>query len=457
MTIDRDKRYTISLFIFRRDMRCDDNIGLAHALAMSGKVMPCFIFDEAFLVDSGSNALQFMYEALADLDATLHKKGSHLYYFHGSMSAVIKKLMASVALDAIFINRDYTPLGIAYQSDIADLCAAHHILFNIYDDAVLVAPEAITKRAGGHYTIFTPFCKALLLQKPQPPISSRLTNFYSKKLSGTCALPQVGKKKGTLAVHGRRADALLILKNIADYTQYDRQRNMPALDATTHLSAFIACGLCSVREVYQVVVTTLGAYHTLIKQLCWHDFFISIALHHPEVFGNAFHKKYNKLAWKNNRADFKRWCNGTTGFPIVDAGMRELNATGFMHNRVRMIVASFLIKDLHIDWQWGEKYFASKLVDYDQAVNNGNWQWVASTGCDAQPYFRIFNPWLQQKTYDRECVYIKRWVPELAEITNKDIHAWYKAHVNYQGVYHTPMVDHATESAVTKIMYKKVV
>lgn len=458
MAIYMKKSYTTSLFIFRRDLRCDDNLGLLHALTMSETVIPCFLLDSLKGNTGGSNALQFMHEALVDLDTSLRKKGSRLYIFKTMSMAVFKKIHAETSIDAVCINRLYTPHERAYEKTLAQLCAKQAIQLHRYDDAVLVPPEVITKCSGGHYTVFTPFCKALLAHKPAAPIECKQSNFYKKKLPGVVA--SLGtyfdyKKNKQLAVHGSRAKTLTILKNINDYASYDRQRNLPALDATTHLSASIAVGLCSVRQVYHAVAKELGAYHSLIKQLCWHDFFTSIALHHPEVFGHAFHKKYDRLAWKNKTADFKRWCSGTTGFPIVDAGMRELNATGFMHNRVRMIAASFLIKDLHIDWRWGEKYFASKLVDYDQAVNNGNWQWVASTGCDAQPYFRIFNPWLQQKTYDRQCIYIKRWLPELAAAQNKDIHAWFKCYENHPGVYHTPMVDHATEALAAKELYKK--
>ncbi|MFA6527831.1 MAG: deoxyribodipyrimidine photo-lyase [Candidatus Babeliales bacterium] len=458
MAINANKRSTRSLFIFRRDLRCDDNLGFLHALAMSERVIPCVFVDSLHDQSTGDNALQFMHQALDDLDEALHKKGGRLYFFQGPPVTIIKKIKASIGLDAVFINRAYTPHGRTNEEQLARVCAQQKIELHCYDDAVLVTPEIITKRSGGYYTVFTPFCKALLQHRPEAPVVCKQTNFYDKKLAGALASIQgccTYKKNKHLAVHASRKHVLALLKKIANQASYDRQRNLPALDATTHLSAYIAVGLCSVREVYHAVATTLGAYHTLIKQLCWHDFFISIALHHPEVFKGAFHKKYNKLAWKNSRADFKRWCEGTTGFPIVDAGMRELNATGFMHNRLRMIVGSFLVKDLHIDWRWGEAYFAEKLIDYDPAVNNGNWQWIASTGCDAQPYFRIFNPWLQQKTYDRDCAYIKRWIPELSAVPSKEIHAWATMYSKHAGVYHEPMVDHAKESGRTKAMYKK--
>ncbi len=226
-------------------------------------------------------------------------------------------------------------------------------------------------------------------------------------------------------------------------------RDIPSLK-TTGLSAHNKFGTLSIRQVYDVFVATAP---DLARQLYWRDFYTHLAYHFPYVFKGAFNKKYDAVAWKNNKAWFERWCLGTTGFPIVDAGMRQLNATGYMHNRVRMIVASFLTKDLHIHWQWGERYFAQKLVDYDPAVNNGSWQWAASTGADAQPYFRIFNPWLQQKKFDEDARYIKTWVPELKKVSVPTIHAWYKQAEPLFG-YPLPMVDHAVQSAQAKELFK---
>jgi deoxyribodipyrimidine photo-lyase len=219
----------------------------------------------------------------------------------------------------------------------------------------------------------------------------------------------------------------------------------------------------SVREIFHALIKQLGTKHPLVRQLYWRDFFTYLAYHKPSVFGHPYQEKYQHLEWNNNKKLFTTWCKGETGFPIVDAGMRELNATGFMHNRVRMIVASFLVKDLHINWLWGEKYFAQQLVDYDPAVNNGNWQWCASTGCDAQPYFRIFNPWLQQKKYDSECIYIKKWIPELISYSPKIIHNWFKEsfdrlRMNGQNKtkgYPRPIVDHKRQSDLAKKWYRK--
>lgn len=422
MADNADKRYVRTLFIFRRDLRCDDNIGFLHARSHSKEVIPCYVADET--QDMNNHHLQVVIDgALHDLAATLRKKHGRLHVLAKPVERGVKKMITTLGIDAVVMNRGYTPTAVALEKGLVHVCTQSNVAFETHDDAVLHAPEKITKSSGGFYTVFTPFYKKCLQLPPLAP---------------------------------QTAHTPALLKHIADFADYKKTHDFPALDGTTHLSASLASGMCSVRQVYHAVAKTLGRGHPLIRQLYWRDFFIAVGFHRPDVFKGAFHKKYNTLAWKNNRAAFKRWCNGTTGFPIVDAGMRELNATGFMHNRVRMIVASFLIKDLHINWQWGEQYFAQQLADYDQAVNNGNWQWVASTGCDAQPYFRIFNPWLQQKKYDRECIYIKRWIPELVDMPNKDVHAWAKAYKKYPGVYYAPMVDHAVESVAAKIMYKKV-
>ena len=252
----------------------------------------------------------------------------------------------------------------------------------------------------------------------------------------------------SLTVPPGRSGAMSILKRLGEYKNYGEERDLPELDATTHLSAHLKFGTCSVREAYYAI------RKNLIRQLYWRDFYTHIAWHFPHVFGHAFKRQYDELPWRNDRKAFNAWCRGRTGFPIVDAGMRQLNNSGFMHNRVRMITASFLIKDLHIDWRWGERYFATRLIDYDPCVNNGNWQWAASTGCDPQPWFRIFNPWRQQKKFDGNCAYIHRWVPELDNVPASRIHK-----VNEGGKipgYPAPIVDHAARVKITKKLYKKI-
>ncbi len=246
----------------------------------------------------------------------------------------------------------------------------------------------------------------------------------------------------------------MILDDLDRFRDYKTRRDFPFEHGTTRLSAYLKFGLCSIREIHEAVSKQLGILHPLIRQLYWRDFYIHIAFHFPHVFKRAFKPRYERIQWSYDSSLFQMWCEGKTGFPIVDAGMRQLNTTGWMHNRVRMIVASFLTKDLHIDWRWGERYFAERLVDYDPSVNNGNWQWAASTGADAQPYFRIFNPWRQQKRYDKECKYIKKWIPELSKVKANIIHKWFKpTNLDSEISYPKPIVDHKEESQFAKELF----
>ena len=302
--------------------------------------------------------------------------------------------------------------------------------------------------------MFTPYYKQALTFTVTPPQKLTQGAFYSDTLKSSflATHPLVYTKNSSSVVTGGTAQAQKIVRPLEDFTNYEQEHNFPSI-ATTHLSAHNKFGTVSIRTVYHAIYKKLGKSHPLLRQLYWRDFFTTIAFFFPFVFGNAFKEKYNNVVWSTNKKFFEKWCKGMTGFPIVDAGMRELNATGFMHNRARLITGSFLVKDLHINWLWGEKYFAQQLIDYDPSVNNGNWQWVASTGCDSQPYFRIFNPWLQQKKFDPECIYIKKWLPEVKNIPIKDIHNWYKTYSEYDN-YHPPLVEHDYETKKAKIMYK---
>jgi deoxyribodipyrimidine photo-lyase len=256
---------------------------------------------------------------------------------------------------------------------------------------------------------------------------------------------------------GGRSEALKILNQLRSLSKYAKLRDFPAEECSTYLSPYLKFTVCSPREVYAAICHHLSPHHELIRSLYWRDFFTSIAFFFPHVFKGAFHSKFDKIKWSYHKKTYQRWCEGSTGFPIVDAGMREMNETGFMHNRVRMITASFLIKDLHIDWRWGEKYFAKSLVDYDPSVNNGNWQWVASCGSDAQPYFRIFNPWNQQKKFDPACAYIKKWIPELRDFSPTAIHAWYEEkHRAGCKNYPAPLIDHEKAAKESLRAYRSI-
>lgn len=452
-----------ALFIFRRDLRLADNRGLIKALQESEIVIPCFIFDPRQVGEKNSyrsnNCIQFMIESLQDLDAQLHKKDGQLYYFYGNAEEIVKKIIEHEKIDAVYCNRDYTPFSIKRDDAIKKVCIQHDVQFMQVADALLHEPEQVLTGSNTPYSIFTAFYKKAITLRVEEPIENIPTHFYRKPIKNSHTkeifkeiLPTRNEK---LWVNGGHQEGLKLLKAVAKLSNYQNTRDFPELP-TSSLSAHFKFGTISIRQAYWHISHTLGKNHPLLRQLYWRDFFTHVAFHSPFVFKEAFHQKYNNLPWKNNKEDFKAWCNGKTGFPIVDAGMRQLNETGWMHNRVRMIVASFLVKDLHISWRWGEQYFARQLVDYDPAVNNGNWQWSASTGCDAQPYFRIFNPWLQQKKFDPEAHYIKKWVPELKHIPTKIIHSWFNPNYTELKDYPKPIVDHTIESSLSKKVYKSV-
>lgn len=451
------KPYQLSLHIFRRDLRLEDNTALLSALEQSERVIPCFIFDKRQIEANdykSDHCVAFMIKSLQELDAQLKNKNSHLYYFYGIAEEVMAELLEKEPIQAVFINRDYTPFSLARDKKIAAICEKKKIAFHCKADALLHEPEGIKKADGTPYTIFTPFFKNARLLNIAIPEKNTLENYYQKPiaLENTTILQKLSSLHfPNLLVKGGRKEGITLLKKALNLTDYINIRNVPSLTGTSHLSAHHKFGTLSIREVYHAIVKYLGKEHALINELFWRDFFTHIAYHFPRVFQGAFQERYQSIKWSTNEIHLRAWCEGRTGFPIVDAGMRELNLTGYMHNRVRMIVASFLTKDLHMDWRIGEKYFAQQLVDYDPAVNNGNWQWAASTGCDAQPYFRIFNPWLQQEKFDADCLYIKKYVPELASLTPKAIHALAKQSTPQ---YPRPIVDHASASQRAKSLFK---
>lgn len=454
------KRYQLALHIFRRDLRLHDNTALLEALKQSQQVIPCFIFDKRQIEMNdykSDNCIQFMAQSLQELNAELHKKESRLFTFYGIAEDIVAQLITQNKIEAVFINRDYTPFSKSRDHKIADVCHQQQVDFHCYADALLHEPEQIVKSDKQPYTVFTHAYKKALQIPVQAPRKNMHDNYYRDHitLEDTKTLTKLLQKNNpNLLVKGGRQEAIALLKRIHQLENYADIRNIPALNGTTKLSAHNKFGTVSIREVYAVIAKAFGTQHTLITELYWRDFFTHITYFYPRVLGSSFHEKYEAIKWSQNENKFRAWCEGRTGFPIVDAGMRELNTTGYMHNRVRMIVASFLTKDLHIDWRWGEKYFAQQLVDYDPAVNNGNWQWAASTGCDAQPYFRIFNPWLQQQKFDPECLYIKKWIPELATIPNKTIHELNTNLTKLMTNYPDPIVDHGIESQKAKLSYK---
>lgn len=422
----------MKLHIFRRDLRLVDNTSLGDI----EKGIGCFIFDtrqrdhEYF----SANAFQFMLQSLEDLNNAMEGK---LACFQGKPEDVIEELLQKHGITEVHVNMDYTPFSISRDKMIAQTCARNNVAFIQHHDALLTIPGTVLTQQETPYTVYTPFSRAAREQDVVKP-QSTATDFF--KIDGTTTIQEMRKHvawNDVLAVDGGRTAGLKKLREAEKLTRYAETRNIPAEQGTSMLSAHLKFGTLSAREVYWRVHEMLGFDHGILDELYWRDFFTHVAFHFPHVFNGPFRKKYSSITWENDKQKFSAWCEGKTGFPIVDAGMRELTTTGYMHNRVRMITASFLVKDLHIDWRWGEKFFAQHLVDYDPAVNNGNWQWAASTGCDAQPYFRIFNPWRQQERFDPDSKYIKKWVPEFQT-----------------DAYPQPVVEHKEAAAAAKKLYE---
>jgi len=455
--------FKTAIFLFRRDLRLPDNTGLLRALHESEQVIPCFFVDPRQVGNKNGyrtmNGIQFMVESLADLEEQLKKHGGRLYFFYGQADRALKTIIRDTGADAVFCNRDYTPFSIQRDEDLEHECRLAGVTFTQCNDALLNEPENIATSDGTPYQTFTPFfnkaCKVAVAEPSPFPHGS----WYTQPIVSACASKElykkiVSKKNRTLHVSGGRAHGEKILKSLKKFERYAIERDIPSKE-TTHLSAHLKFGVVSPREVYHAIKKTLGTKHPLIVQLYWRDFFTHVAFHSPFVFGRAGDGKYDAIHWNYNKKRFKAWCDGKTGVPIVDAGMRQLNATGFMPNRVRMIIASYLVKDLFIDWRWGEQYFAKKLVDYDPAVNNGNWQWVASTGTCCQPYFRIFNPWLQQKKFDPDATYIKTWVPELRRVNPRKLHTIPEQAEPVSKNYPLPLVDHDKTSKRAKELFRR--
>ncbi|UCG00318.1 MAG: deoxyribodipyrimidine photo-lyase [Candidatus Heimdallarchaeota archaeon] len=456
------KRNGISLFVFRRDLRLEDNSGLIHALNSSEKVIPIFILDKYLIKNKNLsfNAKQFLKDSVLDLLHKFNMNNSRLFIYHDKPEIIIKDLLNREALgiDRLIMNRDYTPYSHRRDTKIRRICSNTGTKLIITADLLLNEPEVVKKGDRTPYSIFTPFFKKSQIFLVNEPVKAPKNTYYNDELFDTISMDQLREilnyYNPNIWVKGGRTKGLELLDQIQNHKNYQEQRDFPAITGTTHLSAHLKFGTVSIREVYHAIKQS-GNY-ALLRQLYWRDFYIYIGFHFPHVFNGSFRPKYDKLDWTNDKGLFQAWCEGKTGFPIVDAGMRQLNATGWMHNRVRMIVASFLTKDLLINWQLGEKYFKEKLVDYDISVNNGNWQWAASTGCDPVPYFRIFNPWLQQKKFDPQCDYIKQYIPELRGYDPKIIHNLYQKHPKDLEDYPYPIVDHKIMREKAKTMFKTI-
>jgi len=462
MPESNQRPYRAALFIFRRDLRLSDNTGLIEAARASELVTPCFIVDPRQASQHqyfSSKAFEFMILSLEDLARQLSDTGAPLSIFEGQAEHVINRINKRREYDAIFLNKDYTPFSKKRDAAIAAACQKEGVDFHCFSDALLHEPHEVVTSTRAPYTMFSHFLKkarAIPVRQVEGTVPSNFSPHPAARAKSLEDSTLVQAAQGRQAVDAGRTKALEILSNMEQFEDYERKREYPAQSRTTRLSVHNKFGTCSIREVYHAIACHFGREHRLISELYWRDFYYYIASFFPHVFGRSFHRKYDALQWSGDVNAFHAWCDGRTGFPIIDAGMRQLNETGFVHNRVRMLIASFLVKDLHIDWRWGERYFAQKLVDYDPAVNNGNWQWCASTGSDSQPYFRVFNPWVQQRKYDPECAYIKTWVPELRTVMAERIHALSSPTTPAPPGYPRTIVDHAKESRRAKELYEMI-
>jgi deoxyribodipyrimidine photo-lyase len=457
-----NKKYQQSLFIFRRDLRTVDNTALRDAHSHSEKVLHVFCCDPRQLKSNpfaGSPSVCFLRNSLLELQSELREQKSDLYFFDGIAPELIARLKKDIQLEAVFLNADYTPFSRMRDTAILEECTKNNIDFNWSHDALLQYPGSVLKADGLPYTVFTPYKKRAAQNEVAAPKAAPSFASNPKQIPDYLAkAPAPSMMAYTHAMpllKGGRQEGLSLLANIKTKSDYKEQRDIPSVPGTTLLAAHHKFGTISTRETWHRVEKLFGAEHTLISELHWRDFFHQIAWHFPHVFERNFRPEFDKLRWSVHQKNLEAWKNGMTGFPIVDAGMRELVATGHMHNRVRMIVASFLVKDLLINWREGEQFFAQHLMDYDPAVNNGNWQWAASTGCDAQPYFRIFNPWTQQQRFDDKALYCKQWIPEIKDLSAKEIHTLYKAAPIFAKEYPRPIVDHTEARERTLFRFKE--
>jgi deoxyribodipyrimidine photo-lyase len=395
----------ISIFWFRRDLRLEDNTGLTAALKSGYPVLPVFIFDNNIIdeLPSDDPRISFIHKTLSSLNHELNKYGSSIYIIKDEPEKVWKKLADIFDISAVYINKDYEPYAIKRDNAIETILKSKGIMLYRFKDQVIFEESEILKSDNKPYTIFTPFRNRWLQKLSDlPPADGNNKDHWQDKFhkisSSFPSIEETGFRKSGIQV--RAFDFSVI-------PEYDKYRNLPALDKTSYLSPHLRFGTISVRTAVKLASKD---NLTFLNELIWREFFMQVLFNFPHVVTGNFKSRYDDIQWRNDEKEFEKWCSGETGYPMVDAGMRQLNETGYMHNRVRMITAGFLCKHLLTDWRWGEAYFATKLIDYELSSNNGNWQWAAGTGCDAAPYFRVFNPETQQKKFDPQNEYVKRWV-----------------------------------------------
>jgi deoxyribodipyrimidine photo-lyase len=429
---NKDAFTEVSVFWFRRDLRLEDNVGLMNALKGGLPVLPLFIFDDEILDSLSRNdaRVSFLHSCLEKVNLQLKLKGSSLLVKKGSVKEVWKELIEKYDIKNVFFNKDYEPYAIARDKELSEMLNSKSIATYKFKDQVVFEENDILKADGKPYTVYTPYKNKWLKLfeitpvKPEADEEKGFDNLY-KFDSAFPSLASIGFSK---------SDIKVLPYNLDNLSEYEINRDYPATNGTSFLSPHLRFGVISIRRLVEQVKNRNQVF---LSELIWREFFMQILFHFPGVVTNNFKRKYDGIQWRNNPAEFKRWCEGNTGYPLVDAGMRELNETGYMHNRVRMVTASFLCKHLLMDWKLGEAYFAEKLLDYELSSNNGNWQWAAGTGCDAAPYFRVFNPTLQLKKFDKDVKYTRKWIPE------------------FDFGYSEPMVDHAFARERCLSVYKE--
>ncbi|WP_370450266.1 deoxyribodipyrimidine photo-lyase [Meridianimaribacter sp. CL38] len=415
----------VTLFWFRRDLRFEDNHALWKAQQSEYPVLPVFIFDTNIIeeLDEADSRVTFIHNLLTQLSNSLKSHSKSLYCKVEDPIKVWEEIVNTFDVQTVFANEDYEPYAITRDKNVKQLLAKHDVNFTLLKDQVIFEKNEVLKADNTPYTVYTPYKNKWLENFNTKHLNSYASNSETNFLDSDFKLPslsELGFKRSSITVKDYDLESL---------EDYKKVRDFPALDQTSHLSPHLRFGTISIRKVIKKTLK----HQAFLNELIWREFFMQILFHFPKVVDSNFKSKYDNIKWRNNTEEFEKWKKGQTGYPMVDAGMRELNATGYMHNRVRMIVAGFLCKHLLIDWKWGEAYFAEKLLDYELSSNNGNWQWAAGTGCDAAPYFRVFNPTTQIKKFDPKLTYINSWIPELNSLE-----------------YPTPMVEHkdARERAI---------
>ncbi len=465
-----------ALVWFRRDLRVDDHAALYHALKRHQRVYCAFVFDSDILDALPTRAdrrVEFIWLSVIELDAKLREHGGGLSVLHGRAREQIARLAAQLKVDAVYANHDYEPAAIARDEAVAADLAVGGAAFQTFKDQVVFEREEVMTLADTPYSVFTPYKNAWLKKldafylKPYP-VKAYLKALAPPPASTIPSLQDMGFETTNLASLGIPAGMSGAAKLLRDFRsrldEYQERRDFPSVKGPSYLSVHLRFGTVSIRALAaEALARASRGAQVWLSELIWRDFYFMILSHHPHVVGHSFKREFDHVQFDNDKTKFAAWCEGRTGYPLVDAAMRQINATGYMHNRLRMIAASFLVKDLHIDWRWGEQYFADNLNDFDLSANNGGWQWAASTGCDAQPYFRIFNPVTQSERFDAEGRFIRKYVSELAKVKGKFIHApWLLGPIEQQAAgcvigkdYPAPIVDHDWARKLTLERYGK--